>query len=187
MSDTVKKLLDAAEDSIRLRGYHAVSFRDLADELEIKSASVHYHFRHKEDLGQALVKRYSDSFFASLNAKSVGLTEPRDRIDTFCQVYRQALVEADRICLCAMLAAESCGLPAALAKDVAGFLQSNIDWLVDNLPTDLPASQRLSKAHHILSSLQGAMILSKNLDDQSIIDQVIADLSLLFGSSQAQS
>ena len=57
MSETIDRLLDAAEDGMRLRGYHAVSFRELAMALGIKSASVHYYFRQKEDLGLALVAR----------------------------------------------------------------------------------------------------------------------------------
>jgi AcrR family transcriptional regulator len=56
---TVEVLLDAAEKRIRKCGYNAVSFRDLAVDADIKSASVHYHFPRKEDLGLALVQRYS--------------------------------------------------------------------------------------------------------------------------------
>ena len=45
MTDTRLDILDTAEQRMRDVGYHSVSFRDLADDLGIKSASVHYHFR----------------------------------------------------------------------------------------------------------------------------------------------
>ena len=37
-------ILDAAEKRIRSVGYNAFSFRDLADDVGIRSASIHYHF-----------------------------------------------------------------------------------------------------------------------------------------------
>ena len=57
--DRVGALLNAAERRVRRSGYNAVSFRDLADDVGIKSASVHYHFPQKADLGVALVERYA--------------------------------------------------------------------------------------------------------------------------------
>ncbi|MGI9521911.1 MAG: TetR/AcrR family transcriptional regulator, partial [Hyphomicrobiaceae bacterium] len=80
MSDTLSTLLDCAEDAIRLRGYHAVSFRDLAEKLGIKSSSVHYYFRQKEDLGLALVQRYRDRFYSDLEAQAAQAKTPDDKI-----------------------------------------------------------------------------------------------------------
>ena len=70
MSETVDGLLDAAEIAMRSRGYHGVSFRELADDVGIKSASVHYYFPQKEDLTVALVTRYSKTFFADLDKRA---------------------------------------------------------------------------------------------------------------------
>ena len=47
MSETVDCLQDAAEIAMRSRGYHGVSFRELADDVGIKSASVHYYRRKR--------------------------------------------------------------------------------------------------------------------------------------------
>lgn len=176
MSETLEKLLDAAEDGIRLRGYHAVSFRELADELGIKSSSVHYYFRAKEDLGLALVKRYEERFFAALEAKAAAARTPAESVDAFAEVYREALVGADRICLCGMLGAESCGLPPALSAAVASFFQGNIDWLVANLAQDLTPAQRRRRATHIVAALQGAMTLASSLGDHKIFDGTVRDL-----------
>ena len=40
MADTRELLLDAAEHGMRRRGYHAVSFRDLAAELESRLQQI---------------------------------------------------------------------------------------------------------------------------------------------------
>ncbi|MFT5510332.1 MAG: TetR/AcrR family transcriptional repressor of nem operon, partial [Hyphomicrobiaceae bacterium] len=79
MSATVDKVLDAAEGAMRARGYHAVSFRELADDIGIKSSSVHYHFPQKDDLGVALIERYSKRVLAELNRRSEESKNPNDR------------------------------------------------------------------------------------------------------------
>ena len=174
LSTTVEKLLNEAESEMRLRGYHAVSFRELAASLGIKSASVHYYFRQKEDLGVALVKRYSAGFFEALDARAAA---SEDRIQAYVDVYRDALNSADRICLCGMLGAESCGLPPVLSDEVAAFFRANIEWLADALPDTLDADERQCKAEHILSTLQGAMILAGSLRDNTAFDRAAQGLT----------
>jgi len=47
VNETAQRLMDLAEAHIRHAGYRGFSFRDLAAELGIKSASVHHHFPSK--------------------------------------------------------------------------------------------------------------------------------------------
>lgn len=176
MSDTIDRLLDAAETGIRLRGYHAVSFRDLADELGIKSSSVHYYFRQKEDLGLAVVERYAERVFAALHAEAANAETPAEHLAALCAVYRQALKSSDSICLCGMLGAESFGLPDKLAEAVAAFFQANIDWLVTILPQSVAAKTRREKATHILATLQGAMTVAGSLKSHKVFDDAVRDL-----------
>jgi TetR/AcrR family transcriptional regulator, transcriptional repressor for nem operon len=44
VSETAEQLMDLAKAHIRNAGYGGFSFRDLAAESGIKSASVHHHF-----------------------------------------------------------------------------------------------------------------------------------------------
>ncbi len=176
MSDRLEILMDAAENGIRLRGYHAVSFRDLADELGIKSSSVHYYFRQKEDLGVALIERYQSRFFEAVETAAAKAQTSGDKIKAFAHVYRQALVGSDRICLCGMLGAESCGLPQPVSAAVAEFFQQNINWLVEALPAGLGTRERRNKAKHIVATLQGAMMLAAALGDNRVFDSAVRDL-----------
>jgi len=176
VSETVEKLLDEAENRIRLRGYHAVSFRDLAEALEIKSSSVHYHFPHKEDLGVSVVERYAERMFAALEAEAAGARNAAERIRALCRVYRHALTSSDKICLCGMLGAESLGLPPVMAETVAAFFKANVDWVAKALPDTLSRTQRQRKARHIIAALQGAMILASSLRDHKVFDDAVRDL-----------
>jgi len=176
MAETIDLLMDAAEIGIRQKGYNGVSFRELADDLGIKSASVHYYFRKKEDLGLALMRRYSDRFFSALNERAEGANGPAETLEAFCATYREALVSSDAICLGGMLGAESCSLPEAVGREVAAFFQANIDWLKDELPADWSVEERKARAGQIVATLQGLMMVSASLKDQELFDRSVAKL-----------
>jgi TetR/AcrR family transcriptional regulator, transcriptional repressor for nem operon len=171
--DTVEQLLDAAEARIRKGGYNAVSFRDLAADAQIKSASVHYHFPRKEDLGVALVERYRERFFGEVAERALKARTPRQRVAAFCDVYRSALKVDEAICLCGMLGAESPGLPPPLGDAVAGFFTANIEWLRDALDPSWSRKRREAFAVATLSALQGAMMVATSMKDARAFEQVV--------------
>ena len=173
MSETKNALLDAAERRMRTGGYHAVSFRDLADDLGIKSASVHYHFRQKEDLGVAVVERYATRFFAAVEALILSGMAP---IEAFAQGYRDAFHEARTGCLCGMLGAETRGLPERVTAAVAAFLNQNVEWVTNALPEDMPPEMRLQGAVQVVASLQGGMMLAVSLNDGAMLDAIVDGL-----------
>src|ERR1700721_1374918 len=57
--------MDLAEAHIRSAGYGGFSFRALAAEIGIKSASVHHHFPTKATMAAAVAQRYADRFFTA--------------------------------------------------------------------------------------------------------------------------
>ena len=185
MTDTRTQLLDCAEAQIRQRGYHAVSFRELADALGIKSASVHYYFPQKEDLGLALVERYRERFFSALNDADPGAAHWQSRIAAFRATYRAAFTADDRICLCGMLGAESGGLPPRLAQAVGDFFQANIQWLTPTMDPDLPPERQTMRATAIVSALQGAMMLAVATGDLALFDRTLDGISEMAGAASA--
>ena len=52
---TASRVLDVAERLVQVRGFNGFSYADIAAELHITKASLHYHFATKADLGEALV------------------------------------------------------------------------------------------------------------------------------------
>lgn len=167
--DSATQILDIAERRMRHAGYNGVSYRDIAAEMGIKSASLHYHFPKKVDLGIKLVRRYSESFFTTLKIATKDQTCPKERLMTFVALYRKALTEQKLICLCAVLGAEASGLPDPIAAEVKVFFKTNIKWLTEHytaLGTHLPAD----RAKAALSTLEGAMIISTVNDDISVFE-----------------
>jgi len=168
--------MNAAEDRIRSNGYHAMSFRELADDLGIKSSSVHYYFRHKEDLAVALVERYTDGFFSELDKRAGSAQTGTEQIRAICKLYRAAFTQSERVCLCGVLGAEKSGLPVEVSKAVAEFLSRNVNWVKSALPTDISPERQQARAEHIIASLQGALILAKNLSGVEVFDRIVDDL-----------
>lgn len=54
------RVLDEAEQLFRSRGYHAVTMRDIADQVGVRQASLYYHFPSKEQLFVAVTERMLD-------------------------------------------------------------------------------------------------------------------------------
>jgi len=55
--DKRQKLEEVAITAVQHGGLKSLSFRTLADEVGIKSSSVHYHFPEKSHLAKALIER----------------------------------------------------------------------------------------------------------------------------------
>lgn len=165
------KILAAAEARLRSDGYGAVSFRDLANDVGIKSASVHYHFARKEDLGVAVVVAYTSKVFEAL--ASIGLdATPKDRLSGYIGVFRHALTQENAICLCAMLGAEAKGLPLQVAEAVKAFFIANIDWLDEALAE----ADRKPSPVEIIAALEGAMLLANTMNDIGVFEEVASGL-----------
>lgn len=180
---TAERILDVAETGMRTGGYHAISYRDIAAAIGIKSASVHYHFPTKQDLGMAVVRRYKDRFIAALGASDAAGLDPRQKQDRLIALFRAALVEEDMICLCGLLGAEAPGLPGEVVTEVGAFFQYLIDWLTDVLEESGSRSERdddgraRRRATMVISALEGAMILASGTDDRSKFEAVANLLS----------
>jgi len=167
--DSASQILDIAERRMRLAGYNAVSYRDVAAEMGIKSASLHYHFPKKVDLGVALVRRYSQVFWSRLSEETDDLSEPHDMIESFVGIYRHALKEQQLVCLCAVLGAEAPGLPEAVTAEVKAFFEMNIEWLKEYYKA-MGEARPEAKAKTTLALLEGAMIISSVQGDNSVFD-----------------
>lgn len=155
------EILDVAERHMRRGGFDAVSFRDLAAEVGIKSASVHYHFPQKADLGAAVVRRYTDHVLSALGLPDDPAESVEQRMERLCEVYRSA-VNDDRLnCLCCVLGAESVDLPSPVVDAVSAFFASILTWTEIALEIKADAKARNGPmAAPIIAGLQGAMIMA---------------------------
>ncbi|MHA1565082.1 MAG: TetR/AcrR family transcriptional regulator [Alphaproteobacteria bacterium] len=155
------EILEIAERHMREGGFDAASFRDIAAQAGIKSASVHYHFPQKADLGVAVVHRYTDRVLAALAAPDDPKETVAARIERLAEVYRSAVLHDRLICLCAVLGAETLDLPKPVAEAVRQFFATILRWTETALATGQHGASPISlSAPQIVATLQGAMILA---------------------------
>jgi TetR/AcrR family transcriptional repressor of nem operon len=163
---TSVRILDAAERMLQVRGYNGFSYADVAQELGITRAALHYHFPGKAELGQALVARYAIRFGAALDALDETAPDAAAKLRGYADLYLDVL-SRDRMCLCGMLAAEYRTLPEPLQASVSAFFDTNTGWLRGVLEQgSAEGSLRLlgspdDVAAMVLGGLEGAMLITR--------------------------
>src|SRR6185437_9406107 len=84
---THTRILDVAERLVQRRGFNGFSYADIAAEVGITKASLHYHFATKAELGATLVVRYTETFTAALQQINSGLGVAERRLRAYVKLY----------------------------------------------------------------------------------------------------
>lgn len=163
---TAERILDIAERLVQVRGFNGFSYADIAGELDMTTASLHYHFRGKAELGEALIERYSARFAVALENIDSHVAGARAKLDAYVSIY-SGVLKGDRMCLCGMLAAEYETLPRPMGAAVTRFFQANETWLA-NVLAQGQADGSLSitgtpsdTSQMILNVLEGTMLIAR--------------------------
>ena len=174
---TASRILDIAEAMVQTRGFDGFSYADVASELELTTPSLHYHFRSKAELGEALITRYTTRFLAALDAVERRPGSSVDKLEAYASVYAEVL-RARRMCLCGMLAAGYDTLPASMRTAVIRFFDENEGWLARVLErgaeegTLVFTGSASAVAQSIISGLEGAMLIARPYGDVARFDSV---------------
>src|SRR3979411_854377 len=128
-SSSKEAILAAARQTAQAHGYSGLNFRDLADEVGIKAASIYHHFPSKADLGAAVARRYWEDTAADLESMLAETSDPVHCLRQYPDVFRKSLESDNRMCLCSFMAAEYDDLPEAVKKEVQTFADVNVAWL----------------------------------------------------------
>ncbi|MHC5539111.1 TetR/AcrR family transcriptional regulator [Singulisphaera rosea] len=170
--DTRKELLDLAETLVRTRGYNGFSYRDLAEQVGIKTASIHYHFPTKGDLGKALIENERRVFAKNLADLDAVEKDPRRRLEGFLELFQATTIGCgNRMCLGAMLAVEQETLTDAVGGEVRQLFAENEGWLAKVLEDGRKLRQFRFKgpadlaARALFSSLEGALLIARAFHD----------------------
>ncbi|HKH90732.1 MAG TPA: TetR/AcrR family transcriptional regulator [Gemmatimonadaceae bacterium] len=166
-SRTTDQLLDVAQELAQTRGYNAFSYRDLAERVGIRSASVHHHFPAKGDLGRALVARYRDRFSDALRGIGAAGGGASAKLAAYVELFRSTYEQGGRLCLGGMFAADLPTLPPEVQEQVRGFYADNEAWLTRILDAGRRASELdfegspRDAAAALLDGLEGALLAAR--------------------------
>jgi TetR/AcrR family transcriptional repressor of nem operon len=169
-TDTATQILDVAERLVQIRGFNAFSYADVAGELGLTNAALHYHFPSKAELGEALITRYAIRFMAALAEIDESSVDPLRKLDAYAGLYAGVL-QSQRMCLCGMLAADYETLSPGMQSAVADFFERNERWLAEVLKQGRDHGELtfpgppLEEARLIVSGLEGAMLIARSIGD----------------------
>ena len=166
---TRDRILDIAQRLIQSRGYNAFSFHDLAKELGIRTASIHYHFPTKADLGVALLRRYRQTFGDELAWIASHSENALGALAGFAALFQRTLKVDSQLCMCGMLSAEVESLPKALASEVQRFFNETELWLAQVLASGRRAQliafsgAPRTQARMLIAMMEGAMVVARGM------------------------
>ena len=179
MTDTATRILDSAQELIQTRGYTAMSFQDIASQVEIRKPSIIHHFPSKAALGVAVIQRYRETFAIHLEAVA---TDPDktawDALEFYFSPYLAFAETPNKVCLCGALAGEILAIPEEMHAEVKDFMLSHQVWLEGVLRAGKKNGQLKFKetparlARTIFSTLQGALLVKRSTGDISQVKEV---------------
>src|SRR3984893_1384799 len=155
MNETAERLMDLAEARIREAGYRGFSFRDLAAEIGIKSASVHHHFPTKAGMAAAVARRYGDRFFELVARR--GDESGDEVIAIYRSTFRSAIERDGRMCLNGVLGAEAGGLPPEIVQEIEMFFRR----CIDDLSSRIGGADAVAAGAPLARALVGWLVLSR--------------------------
>lgn len=180
-------ILDVAEILVQTRGYNGFSYADVAAQLGVTKASLHYHFPTKAELGRTLIERYRTVFGQALESIDLQMSQPQEKVRAYVGLYRSVL-NNERMCLCGMLAAEIATLPIPMQEGLTLFWDENERWLTAVLEDGLRTKAFIlretanERARLVIAALEGAMLLARSYVSpgrfQAIAASVLADLCI---------
>lgn len=184
--DARTRLLDAARDTIRARGFAATSIDELCRSAGVTKGAFFHHFPTKEALGIASARHWAETttaFFAS--APYHVPADPFERVLAYV-AFRRSIIEGDLAqftCLVGTMAQEvhrdwptireACGASilghaVTLEADIAAAMQDRGvagDWTAASL------------ARHTQTVIQGAFVMAKAGNDPALAREALDHLS----------
>ncbi|QGM21123.1 TetR family transcriptional regulator [Spiribacter sp. 2438] len=167
--ETRRTILRVAARRFQQAGYHGFTFAQIAEELEIRSSAVHYHFPGKPDLVVAIFQRYREHFAWWCEQQASDRLAPLDRLQRFLDLEARNL-DGERVEPLGLAGVEYASLPASACSEAEALRDDVADWLTGVLAAGLDtgdfqfgAAPR-DQARLVMAGVQGALQLARLRD-----------------------
>jgi TetR/AcrR family transcriptional repressor of nem operon len=97
-------------------------------------------------------------------------------MDRYIEIFRAALANGNRMCLCGIMGAEYDDLPQIVRTEIDAFARVNIAWLARVLALAHPKRGKASlqeQAAAIYAAIEGAQLIARSRGDISAYDQAV--------------
>jgi TetR/AcrR family transcriptional repressor of nem operon len=182
---TRTRLLEAARDTIRAKGYTASTVDDICAAAGVSKGSFFHHFASKEELGIAAIEQWNATTLALFESQPyAALPDPRDRVFGFVD-FRDALIRGtipEFTCLIGTTIQET----YATHPDLRAIGDQGLSAHIAVLARDLEAARQRytpsaawnpeSVATFMEAVLQGGFIFAKSKQDLVVAKDCIGHL-----------
>lgn len=141
---TRDKIIELGRAYIQRFGYHAFNYQQIAAELQIKNAAIHYYFPGKGDLGVAALEKDLADFRQLIERMQAAA--PAAKLDALLSVYHDYQPATQPLCLAGVCGANYNLLPEPMQRATRQYTDQVIVWL-----TDLFEEGRAAGAFHFTS------------------------------------
>ena len=171
-----EKILHKADELIFKKGYHQMSFGDIAKALGMAKGNFYYYFKSKEDILNGVVNTRVKNIQTMLNGWALELNNPIDRAKRFVDILsfeRENIIKFG--CPIGSLFVELGKADKALQRNIKILFKVFIDWLDEQFSL-LGLANAPILARDLVAKVQGVALLSNVFEDNAFIDHSIIDI-----------
>ena len=184
--DTREQILKLGSHLVQTKGFSAMSFGQIAEQLAIKPPAIHYHFPQKADLGVVLVERYRARYQRWMDeAADQGLGE-EEVLAGYIRIASRFADDGGKVCPVGILTAELPALPTEMVASVQAMTTDLVRWLASVLRSGRKRGVFRFEgdvddvANLIAAALQGALQTSRALG-RTTFDAVVRQIWCMLG------
>lgn len=185
LNTTAHKILDAAQSHIQTAGYNAFSYKDLQQDVGVKTSTMHYYFPTKQDLAAALLTRHNDQLMQKLREAETSISSGLERINFLGEVFID-LASEEKFCVYGMLTSDLLSMSEEGKNALGDFFSLTEEWLVNaiNLGKDKgeihQSVNSVEAAAHYLATLEGGVLIARAKEDKNYMRRIVNQASCYF-------
>lgn len=172
------RLVEAAATLFHKKGMAATSLADIAKEADIPIGNVYYYFKAKEELALAAIYKRKEQYLGMFAMLDESIEDPRERLIQAIGLYDKVRDEFTRYgCPIGKIVQDAEADNASIVKAAAEVFAAYLHWAELQFRQLGHAENANIYAASMLSSIQGAILLAKALNNPELISQEIIRLS----------
>lgn len=184
-SNQLEQILQSAYGCIASRGYANVSMRDIADEAGVALSQITYHYKSKEGLLSAVIKRMMTEYLVEIEAQLERGATPQDRLSGVILYFDRLLADTPGL-IKLFFDFTSLSLWSAPIENQLRNLTEDLASLVErHVLRGVSEGSRLgfydpkSVARMLLGSILGAAMLAMTDPDGPSLPEVLRPMELI--------
>jgi len=177
--ETADRILETAKALISDRGYSAFSYADIAEAVQIRKASIHYHFPTKASLVVAVLKAHRAKLIEATQRLTERVATPIARLQAYVRHWEGCIRDkSEPFCIAALLAAELPSLPEDVRFEVqqhflelSGWIRATLEEGVSTGTVRLQGTAE-DEAQTFMAIVHGAMLSARALGSCEVFQAV---------------